>query len=77
MYTTGTMANPQRMPTKTSKKVPITSGTSDTIRHLRKFQEKRAYKARDMQIFFENVQDEIFKILKIFKSNMIFSRAAC
>ena len=33
----------------------------------------KAYKARDMQFFLQN---EIFKILKMFKYNMKFTRAA-
>ena len=41
------------------------------------FKEKRANKARDMQFFLQNVQNEIIKILKMFKNNMKFTRAAC
>ena len=37
----------------------------------------KAYKTRNMQFFFQNVQNKIFKILKIFKYNMNFTRAAC
>ena len=41
------------------------------------FKGKRAHKARDMQFFLQNVQNRIFKILEMFKSNMKFTRAAC
>ena len=35
MYTSGTIANSQRLPTKINKNVAVpVSGTSDTIRHL-------------------------------------------
>ena len=44
---------------------------------LHSFQEKRANKSRDMQFFFQNVQNEIFKIFKMFKNNMKFTRSAC
>ena len=37
----------------------------------------RTYKASDMQFFLETVQNEIFKILKMFKYNMKFTRATC
>ena len=47
------------------------------IKALYGFKEKRARKARDMQLFLQNVKIEIFKILKMFKNNMKFSRAAC
>ena len=30
---------------------------------------KRAHKTRDMHFFFQNVQNEIFKIFKFFKNN--------
>ena len=40
-------------------------------------QEKRAYKSKDMQFFLQNVQNEIFKILKMFKNNMKLTKAAC
>ena len=40
------------------------------------FKEKRAHKVRDMQLFIKNVQKVIFKILKMFKNNMEFTRAA-
>ena len=36
----------------------------------------KAYEARDMQFFLQNAKNEIFKILKIFKYNMKFIRAA-
>ena len=35
----------------------------------------KPYKARDMQFFLQNVQNEIVKILKMFKYNMKFTRA--
>ena len=44
---------------------------------LHGFKEKRAHKARDIQFFLHNVQNEIFKILKMFKNIMKFARAAC
>ena len=34
-------------------------------------QEKRAYKSKDIQFFLQNVQNEIFKILKMFKQHEI------
>ena len=37
----------------------------------------KAYKARDMQFFLQNVQNEILKILKMFKYKMKFARTAC
>ena len=40
------------------------------------FQEKRAHKSRDMQFFLQYVQNEIFKISRMFK-NIKFTRAAC
>ena len=48
-----------------------------TLKVLHGFQEKRAHKSRDMQFFFQNVQNEIFKIFKMFKNNMKFTRGAC
>ena len=47
------------------------------LKAFHRFQEKRVYKLRDMQFFFQNVQNEIFKIFKMFKNNMKFTRAAC
>ena len=44
---------------------------------LHSFQEKGANKSRDMQFFLQNVQNEIFKIFKMFKNNMKFTRSAC
>ena len=38
--------------------------------HLYDFKEKRAHKARDMQFFLQAVQNEVFKVLKMFKNNM-------
>ena len=47
------------------------------LKPLYGFKEKRALKARNMQFFLQNVQNEIFEILKMFKYNMKFTRAAC
>ena len=47
------------------------------LKALHGFKAKRAHKARYMQFFLQNVQNEIFKILKMFKNNMKFKRAAC
>ena len=47
------------------------------LKALHCFQEKRAHKSKDMQLFFENAQIEIFKVFKRFKSNMKFTRADC
>ena len=47
------------------------------LKALYGFKKKRANKARDIDIFFQNVQNETFKILKMFKYNMKFTRAAC
>ena len=47
------------------------------LKALHGFMEKRVHKARDMYFFFQNVQNEILKILKMFKNNMKFTRAAC
>ena len=47
------------------------------LKALHGFKEKRVRKAIDMQVFIQNVQNEIFKILKMFKNNMKFTRAAC
>ena len=47
------------------------------LKALYDFNEKRAHKERDMQSFLQNVQNEIFKILKMFKYNMKFPRVAC
>ena len=41
------------------------------------FKEKRAPKVKDMQVFLQNVQNVIFKILTTFKNNAKFTRAAC
>ena len=38
------------------------------------FMVKRAHKARDNQFFFKNVQNQIFKIIKMFKDNMKLTR---
>ena len=38
------------------------------LKALHGFKDKSAHKARDMQFFLENVQNEIFKILKMFKT---------
>ena len=37
----------------------------------------KACKERDVKYFFQNVRNEIFKILKMFKYNMKFTRTAC
>ena len=50
---------------------------SAILKGLHGFQEKRAHKSKGMQFFFQNVQSEIFKIFKVFKNNVIFTRAAC
>ena len=34
---------------------------------LNDFQKKRAFKSRDMDFFFQNIPNEIFKILEMFK----------
>ena len=47
------------------------------LQALHGLREKRAHKSRDMQFFLQNVQNGIFKIFKMFKNNMKFSRAAC
>ena len=47
------------------------------LKALYDFKEKRANKARDMQFFIQNIQNETFTILKMFKNNMKFIRAAC
>ena len=41
------------------------------------FEEKRTHKAIDMQFFLQNVQNRIFKILKMLKCNKKLSRATC
>ena len=38
------------------------------LKSLHGFKEKGTHKSRDMQLFFQNVQNEIFKILKCFKT---------
>ena len=47
------------------------------LKALHGVQEKRAHKSMDMQFSPQNVQNEIYKIFKIFKNNMKFTRAAC
>ena len=47
------------------------------LKALHSFQEKRARKSRYMQFFLQNVQNQIFKISRMFKNNMKFTRAAC
>ena len=47
------------------------------LKALHSFQEKRAHKSRDKQFFFQDVQNKIFKISKMFKNNIKFIRAAC
>ena len=46
------------------------------LKALHGFQEKRAHKSRDMQFFLQNVQND-FKIFRMFKNNMKFTRAVC
>ena len=41
------------------------------------FDKKRSHKSRDLQFFLQNVQNEIFKIFKMFKNNMKLNRSAC
>ena len=40
------------------------------------FKGKRTHKARDMQLLLQNVQNDIFMILNMFKNNIKFARAA-
>ena len=47
------------------------------LKALHGFREKRVHKARDMQFFLQNVQNEIFQILKMFKRSMKLTTAAC
>ena len=47
------------------------------LKVLHSFKEKRTRKSRDMQVFLQNVQNEIFKILKMCKTNMKLTRAVC
>ena len=47
------------------------------LKALHGFKENRAHKARDMQSFLQNIQNEIFKILEIIKNNMKFTLAVC
>ena len=47
------------------------------LKALYGFKKKRARKARGRKYFLQNVQNEIFRILKIFENNMKFTRAAC
>ena len=48
---------------------------------LNGFQENRAHKSRDMRFFLQNVQNDFlqndFKVFRMFKNNMKFTRAAC
>ena len=41
------------------------------------FMVKRTHGTRDNKFIFQNVQNEISEIFKMFKNNMKFSRAAC
>ena len=41
------------------------------------FKKKRAHKVREMSFFLQNVQNVIFKVLKMFKNNKKFTRPAC
>ena len=51
------------------------------LKALHGFQEERAHMSRDMQFFLQNVQNDFlqndFKIFRMFKNNMKFTRAAC
>ena len=47
------------------------------LKSLYGFKEKRAHKAKDMPIFHQNIQNEVFKIFRTFKNNMKFTRVAC
>ena len=51
------------------------------LKALHGFHEKRAHESKDMQYFFQNVQNDFlqndFKICRMFKNNMKFTRAAC
>ena len=47
------------------------------LKALYSFNEKRDQKLRDIKFLLQNVQNKIFEILKVFKSNMKFTRAAC
>ena len=51
------------------------------LKALHGFQEKRARKSRDKKFFLQNVQNDFpqndFKIFKMFKNKMKFTRAAC
>ena len=40
---------------------------SPILKALPNFQEKTAHKSSDMQFFLQNVQNEIFKVFKMFK----------
>ena len=48
-----------------------------TLKALHGFQKKRAHKSREIKCFLQNVQNEIFKISKMFKNIINFTRAAC
>ena len=43
---------------------------------LKSFMAKRAHEARDNQFLFQNIQDKIFEIFKMFRNNIKFTRAA-
>ena len=47
------------------------------LKALYSVKEKRAHKARAIQFYLQNVKIEIFKIMKMFKNKMNFTRAAC
>ena len=47
------------------------------LKALYGFQEKRAHKLREIQFSLQNVNIMIFKILKMFKNNTIFTKAVC
>ena len=46
------------------------------LKALYSVKEKRAHKARAIQFYLQNVKIEIFKIMKMFKNKMNFTRAA-
>ena len=51
------------------------------LKALHGFQKKRVHKSRCMQFFLQNVQNDFlqndFKISRMFKNNVKFTRAAC
>ena len=49
----------------------------DILKALDGFKDKAVHKAKDMQFFFQNDQNVILKILRMFKNNMKFTISAC